>query len=218
MAPRPRLTRIAIVDAAEQVLDDVGLDEFGMRAVADRLGTGVASLYRHVAGKAELLDLVLDRALERLPLRTEGPWRPVLEDLARALRVSLLGARDRARIALASSTPTSATAVIAETALGTLVRSGLPARDAVLAVDRLSLYVLSDAASVAAIRERGTPAELDAQWQEMSAGYAAIDPAAFPVLTELGPLLAEPDEAERFEFGLALILDAVAARIAVGRS
>lgn len=214
MARDVRLTRTLIVDTAERVLDEVGLDAFGMRAVADHLGTGVASLYRHVSGKTELLDLVLDRALEALPLRGDGTWRDVLEDLARSLRTALLGARDRARIALTSSTPTASTAAVAETALGALVRGGVTDRDAVLIVDRLSLYVLSDAAAVATLRERATPAELDAQWQSMSEGYAALDPVAFPVVARLGPLLAAPGDAERFEFGLALILDAVAARLA----
>jgi AcrR family transcriptional regulator len=213
VAPAPRLTRASIVDAAEQVLDSVGLEAFGMRAVADRLGTGVASLYRHVSGKSELLDLVLDRTLDDLPILREGVWRVVLEDLARGLRAALLSARDRARIALASSTPTSATALIAETALGALTREGVPPRDAVLIVDRLSMYVVSDAAAVATMREQPSDAGPEARWRDMSEGYSSIDPERFPVLAELGPLLAEPGETERFEFGLKLILDAVSARI-----
>ena len=88
MARDTRLTRPLIVDAAERVLDEVGLEAFGMRAVADDLATGVASLYRHVSGKTELLDLVLDRTLEALPVRGDGTWRDVLEDLARSLRTA----------------------------------------------------------------------------------------------------------------------------------
>jgi AcrR family transcriptional regulator len=215
VAPAPRLTQVAIVDAAVEVLDTTGLDAFGMRAVADRLGTGVASLYRHVSGKPELLDLVLDRTLKELDVLRDGTWRVVLEHLARGLRTVLLDARDRARIALTSSTPTSSTAVIAETALSALTRQGVLPLDAVLIVDRLSAYVISDAAAVATMRERTTASDHDAHWTAMSEGYASIDADEFPVLAELGPLLAEPNEEERFEFGLALILDAVSARIAL---
>ena len=75
--PRGALSREAIVDAAIDVLDRDGLEGLTMRAVADRLGTGAMSLYRHVANRDELLDLVVARLLAdagRAPGWT-GDWR-----------------------------------------------------------------------------------------------------------------------------------------------
>ncbi len=49
------------MDAAVAILDETGLDGLTMRAVADRLDAGAMSLYRHVASRDELLDLVVAR-------------------------------------------------------------------------------------------------------------------------------------------------------------
>jgi AcrR family transcriptional regulator len=89
--PRASLTREAIVEAAVAVLDERGLDELTMRAVAARLGSGAMSLYRHVSGREELLDLVVARLTEEVPIRaSSGAWRTDLATLARDVRAVLL--------------------------------------------------------------------------------------------------------------------------------
>ena len=73
-ARRVSLTREGIVDAALVVLDREGLDGFSMRAVAEELGTGAGSLYWHVRGKEELLNLMVDRVIGTLEV--PGFWIP----------------------------------------------------------------------------------------------------------------------------------------------
>ena len=60
---KPGLGLAQIVSAAVEVADSDGLQSLSMRRVADRLGVGAMSLYRHVQDKAELLDLMIDRVL-----------------------------------------------------------------------------------------------------------------------------------------------------------
>ncbi|MFI2364492.1 TetR/AcrR family transcriptional regulator [Promicromonospora sp. NPDC019610] len=60
---KPGLGLDQIVAAGVAAADEGGLDNLSMRRVADRLGVGAMSLYRHVRGKAELLDLMVDRVL-----------------------------------------------------------------------------------------------------------------------------------------------------------
>lgn len=60
---KPGLGLGQIVSAAVDVADSDGLESLSMRRVADRLGVGAMSLYRHVQDKAELLDLMIDRVL-----------------------------------------------------------------------------------------------------------------------------------------------------------
>ncbi|MBF6335426.1 TetR family transcriptional regulator [Nocardia abscessus] len=55
-----KLHRAAIVDTAIELADTEGLDALSMRRIADRLGVGAMSLYRHVANKDELLALMTD--------------------------------------------------------------------------------------------------------------------------------------------------------------
>lgn len=65
--------------AALAVADQEGLTAVTTRRVAAQLGTGSASLYRHVANRADLLDLMVDAALEQYdPPAVSGGWR---EDL-----------------------------------------------------------------------------------------------------------------------------------------
>jgi AcrR family transcriptional regulator len=74
-----------IVAAAIEVADADGLPALSMRRVAGKLGVGTMSLYTHVPGKAELVDLMLDKAYgETAPSeQTAGGWRAKLEHIAR---------------------------------------------------------------------------------------------------------------------------------------
>ncbi|CAM5654683.1 TetR/AcrR family transcriptional regulator [Streptomyces aurantiogriseus] len=83
--PKPGLTLEQIVETAVEIADRDGLDAVSMRRIAAELGTGAMSLYRYVPGKAELLDLMLDRV--QRPGQDDlgdGGWRSALEAMARA--------------------------------------------------------------------------------------------------------------------------------------
>ncbi|MFC7306349.1 TetR/AcrR family transcriptional regulator [Streptomyces monticola] len=85
--PKPGLTLERIVAAAVGLADAEGLDAVSMRRLSTELGTGTMSLYRYVPGKAELLDLMLDRVQsETEPAQpSEGSvrWQDAVETLAR---------------------------------------------------------------------------------------------------------------------------------------
>src|SRR3954449_2777040 len=57
---KEQLTRERIVAEAIRLLDDEGLEALSMRTLGQRLGAGATSLYRHVASKDELIELVAD--------------------------------------------------------------------------------------------------------------------------------------------------------------
>ncbi|MGW8886634.1 TetR/AcrR family transcriptional regulator [Streptomyces sp. NPDC055749] len=85
--PKPGLTLDRIVSTAIAVADAEGLTAVSMRRLSTELGTGTMSLYRYVPGKAELLDLMLDRVLGE-PLvggKADVPadWRAAVELMAR---------------------------------------------------------------------------------------------------------------------------------------
>ncbi|MFE2291284.1 TetR/AcrR family transcriptional regulator [Streptomyces sp. NPDC059452] len=96
--PKPGLTLDRIVTAAITVADAEGLSAVSMRRISTELGTGTMSLYRYVPGKAELLDLMLDRVLGE-PLSSTGPdeggsgapadWRVAIDTMARTYRETL---------------------------------------------------------------------------------------------------------------------------------
>jgi AcrR family transcriptional regulator len=68
----PPLSLERIVATAVDLLDAQGVDGMTMRRLADRLGSGVMSLYWHVDNKEDVFDLALDSVLEY-----RGPAQPV---------------------------------------------------------------------------------------------------------------------------------------------
>ncbi|MDX3309600.1 TetR/AcrR family transcriptional regulator [Streptomyces sp. NPDC054884] len=85
--PKPGLTLELIVETAVEVADRDGIAGVSMRRIATELGTGAMSLYRYVPGKAELLDLMLDRVHRPSDDPADlgdGTWRSALEAMARA--------------------------------------------------------------------------------------------------------------------------------------
>lgn len=68
MARPRRIDRDAVLAASLAVADDVGVDRITMQAVAKRLGVTPMALYRHVKDKADLLDGVVERLLEEIPV------------------------------------------------------------------------------------------------------------------------------------------------------
>ncbi len=57
---REPLTRVRIVEAALEIIDDEGLDALNMRRLAAAVGVKPMSLYHHVANKEAILDAVAE--------------------------------------------------------------------------------------------------------------------------------------------------------------
>ncbi|WP_274032710.1 TetR/AcrR family transcriptional regulator [Streptomyces sp. MMBL 11-1] len=82
--PAPERSRTQITAAALALADAEGLAAVSMRAIAQRLGTGPASLYRYVGSRDELLDLMADAVAGELDLSGTpgGDWLDDLVGLA----------------------------------------------------------------------------------------------------------------------------------------
>ncbi|MEO3923778.1 TetR/AcrR family transcriptional regulator [Micromonosporaceae bacterium B7E4] len=68
--PRAGLSTNAVVDAAIAVIDEHGVDALTLAAVAARTGVAPPSLYKHVAGLAELRTLVGIRVITEMTDRS----------------------------------------------------------------------------------------------------------------------------------------------------
>ncbi|MEV7945778.1 TetR/AcrR family transcriptional regulator [Streptomyces rubiginosohelvolus] len=82
--PAPERSRTQITTAALALADEEGLAAVSMRTLAQRLGTGPASLYRYVGSRDELLDLMADAVAGELDLSVapSGDWLDGLVGLA----------------------------------------------------------------------------------------------------------------------------------------
>ncbi|TWP49533.1 TetR family transcriptional regulator [Lentzea tibetensis] len=73
---KPKVTVDQIITAAVAAADADGLAAMSMARVAKELGLGTMSLYTHVPGKAELVDLMIDAVLLERDLPATGEPRP----------------------------------------------------------------------------------------------------------------------------------------------
>ncbi|MFI6373241.1 TetR family transcriptional regulator [Streptomyces sp. NPDC050546] len=80
-----RLTRI--LDACADLLDEVGYDALSTRAVAQRAGVPIGSVYRFFGNKRQMADALAQRNLERYSARVterlretgDGDWRVAMD-------------------------------------------------------------------------------------------------------------------------------------------
>jgi AcrR family transcriptional regulator len=221
--PRPGLSVDEVVDAAIALADEAGLVEVSMRKVADRLGIAPMSVYTYVPGKAELLDLMLDTVYARMPRAEHGdrPWRERVEAVAR----DNLALHERHPWLAAVSTvrPPLGPGLIAKYDHELRAFEGLGlddvAQDAALAY-LLSFVEASARAFLDARAARRDSGQTDPQWWERNAPLLArvFDAERWPVAVRVGTAAgtahqAALDPAFGFEFGLARVLDGLAALI-----
>ncbi|GAB3414208.1 TetR/AcrR family transcriptional regulator C-terminal domain-containing protein [Flindersiella endophytica] len=146
------------MSAAITVMDERGLDDVSLRAIATHLGIRQPALYHHFASKAELLDAAADEILDRwhtdrLPANGER-WDEFVARNARSLRRAMLSVRDGARL-IASSGARSPRLDNAIAQVALLEGAGFRATDAVLALIAVSRYTIGSAIEQQTTRDSG---------------------------------------------------------------
>lgn len=88
----PKIERHQVVDAAVELAESEGLDSLSLRAVAAKLDVAHVTLYRHIGGIEELIDLVVAAIVEQTPPKLDWPsdWEGVVLTFAHSLRAQLL--------------------------------------------------------------------------------------------------------------------------------
>ncbi|MFB9909316.1 TetR/AcrR family transcriptional regulator [Allokutzneria oryzae] len=216
--PKPALTLDRIALAAIEIADTDGLGALSMRAVAERLGFTTMSLYRHVPGKAELLDVMVDTVNAESPMleEVEGGWRAKMEVCAR--EEWALFHRHPWVLQLAwhrpALGPNGTTAY--ESALTALSGIGLSDNEIVAVFNTLYGYVRGAArVSVdAKLAERHTGVTEDEWWSSRDRYWRElVTPERFPTLNRIRRSDAFDAIGMDFEFGLERVLDGLAALI-----
>jgi len=153
-----RTDRTSIVAAAIAVLDERGLDDVSLRAIATRLGIRQPALYHHFASKADLLDAVADeilaqRHVDRLPSEGER-WDAFVARNSRSLRRAMLSIRDGARL-IASSGSRSPQPDTAIAQVSCLENAGFTAEGAILALIAIARYTIGSVIEQQTARDEG---------------------------------------------------------------
>jgi AcrR family transcriptional regulator len=212
---REPLTRERIVAAAITILDRDGLDAVSTRRVAEDLGTGSASLYAHVASRDELLELMVDRIAGEVEVPEPDPahWQDQLRTYAQHAQQVWARHADITRASLASI-PTGPNRLrVVEGLLAILRAAGFADQVAAWAVDRLQLYIDADVyeGSVYAAKiAQGL--DVDEYLGEIRDYFRRLPADRFPAIASMADTILVGSD-QRFEFGLDLFLDGLAARL-----
>jgi AcrR family transcriptional regulator len=229
-APPPRrarsLSRGEIVRAAVTVADADGPEAISMRRIARELDAGAMSLYWHISSKEELLDLMVDAVQgEMQPPEPSGDWRADLEVIARIQRATLH--RHRWVMDFMGGRPPMGPNSLrtAERGLAALDPLSLGNEVAIRFLMAVTTYVMG-----AVLRElqeeraehdrtSGLDGLTEDEVEQKIGEYVGWlrTSGEYPHLIGMFEARIDPDAHEtrdaRFEFGLACLLDGIAARI-----
>ncbi|MBG0854421.1 TetR/AcrR family transcriptional regulator C-terminal domain-containing protein [Streptomyces spinoverrucosus] len=220
--PRPTLTLDRIVEAAVRIADAEGLEAVSMRRVAAELGTGAMSLYRYVPGKAELLDLMLDRVQRPSADPADfgdGGWRAALEALGRGTLD--LYRRHPWLLQVNQSRPILGPGAIEgmEKVLSRIRPMGLADRELVSAIILVDSYVVGAARTQVHQEEAEHRTGLtDAEFWEAQVPVLekVMASGRYPIMASLDENTWNPDF-DHFEFGLQRLLDGLEVLVAQRR-
>jgi AcrR family transcriptional regulator len=223
--PRRGLSVDDIVAAAIRVADAEGLDAVSMARVAKELGFTTMSLYRYVASKDELLQLMWNgsaQGAEDLKLEGDG-WRPRLRSWAIVQREMLDRHPWITQMPMATPPLAPNSLAFVERGLEALDGTGLRDDDKLRVIGLLSSYTLSearmanDAARAAAEAAAGSAAAPGWSYEALLRELA--DQQTYPRLhrlawsADLGGSPSGFEEREEFLFGVDAILDGIQALI-----
>lgn len=221
--PKQGLTVERIVQVGIDIADAEGLGAVSMRRIAERLGVGTMSLYTYVPSKAELVDVMFDRAVgSAAHPEVDGDWREKLTAVARS-NWDLYQRHPWLLQVMAMSRPPLGPNGIADYDynLRAVDDIGLTELEMDAVVSMVSVYVqgVARAAADAANSERDTGMS-DAEWWEKFSPLLekVFDAEKYPTAARVGDVAGQTyqaayDPRSGFEFGLARILDGVAALV-----
>ena len=213
---RTPLDRRRVLTAAIEFIDRHGLEALTMRRMGAHLGVEGMALYRHVTGRDDLLDGVVELVIDELYgdpdvyLAPKHGWQDYLQRLAHGVRRMAIA--HPAVFPLIATRPPAAPWVrpplrslrMVESFLGTLTDAGFSDQAAVAAYRAYSSFLLGHL--LLEVSQRGVPiSPLDDP--EATPHVEDRSLAAYPLVRRFSRLLSLDKSAAEFEEALENLLD-----------
>jgi AcrR family transcriptional regulator len=221
--PKPAYTITDIAHAAVRLADEQGLPAVSMSAVAAELGATTMALYRYVDAKDDLYTAMIDVAYGAPPVgRARGGWRRQLEAWARANRGALVRHPWIVQIPV-SDPPLSPNALRwMERGVSSFAGTPLSEQQKLSCLLLVEVYVRGQVLLSTGLADSATAAA-DADGSVYTRRLAQLIAGdEFPGITAALQSRALEDDDDfadtEFDFGLATVLDGIAARIERARS
>ncbi|MDX8028753.1 TetR/AcrR family transcriptional regulator [Lentzea sp. BCCO 10_0856] len=210
--PKAALSQSRVVEAAIKVADAEGVDALTMRRVAETLGFTTMSLYRHVPGKSELLDLMVDAVWGETESTPKGPWRDGLDFFARQMWAMYRAHPWMLQLTTSRRMPGPHAMTRQDAAYVAVSELGLRSEEIVAVVTAVAQFVdgvgRTMADRVQAERETGVSEE--DWWNGRESLWEHFTPDRLPMMTHIWNTGGFERLLDEFEFGLARVLDGLA--------
>ena len=207
---RAPLSRERVLRGAVAVADAAGIGSLTMRSLAQELDAKPMSLYHYVANKDEILDGIVDLVFSEIELPSPGgDWRSEMSRRANSARRVLRCHPWAIGLLESRKNPGPATLRHHDAVLGALRGAGFSVEMTAHAYALLDSYVYGFALQEASLPFDGPDTAADVAGPMM--GQFPAD--AYPHLVEMATeYVLQPgyDFGDEFEFGLGVILDALA--------
>lgn len=216
--PRPTLSLDRIAETGVRIADAEGLEAVSMQRVARELGYSTMSLYRHVPGKEQLVEVMMDSCAGTPPAADDDAgWRGEIEAWVRALWDTYRRHPWMLRVQIGAPPIGPGQLAWFEAALRPLSRAGLREENLVSVVVFLLGAVRQFAvmaADMTEARERGHVSATEAEADYEAALRDVVPADRFPLLAHLvhtGTFQATglPDSGmlDDLDFGVQRVLD-----------
>jgi AcrR family transcriptional regulator len=215
--PRAPLSREQVLAAAMAVADGGGIAALTMRSLAQELGVKPMSVYYYVANKEAVLDGIVDLVFSEIELpAADGDWQPAMSRRAHSARRALRRHPWAVGLMESRSTPGPANLRHHDAVLGALRSGGFSAQLTAHAYALIDSYVYGFA-----LQEAGLPFKGPEDMVHVAGSMMMQFPAGeYPHLVEMATdyyLQPGYDFGLEFDFGLDLILDALARSLSAGQ-
>lgn len=213
---RAGLTRSRVIEAAVELIDREGLEDFSLRRLAACLGVEPMSLYNHVRSKDDLFDGVVEAVMAEMAASDDpkGRWDERMRSRAAALRRVALAHPYASILVFTRPVLTPAALSVLRAGLAPALEAGLPTEQAVHALRTFTSFI-----SGAILRELGSGMTFATSDPKRAAQRVdEIESAGDTILAEAAPYLAACDHDALFDYGVELILDGLSRQIAGSRA
>jgi AcrR family transcriptional regulator len=195
------LTKQKICQQALILIAAEGLEGLSMRKLADQLNVEAASLYNHIANKAELFDMLQEHLYSQLqPPKANVCWQEHLMGLARATRKGLLKYPRVIPLFATRPTITVSSLIQLEMTLNILLQAGFKHSEVITIYQNLHVYILGHA-----LAEIGkVPGQLIEEVNDPSLNKINLN--TYPTLKKAYSFKSSTDFAKGFEKGIRNII------------
>lgn len=210
--PRGSTTRAAVVNAALDIVDHVGVEALTIRAVAQAVGAPPMSLYTHFVNKEELLDLMLVEVTRRLYADSErDTWEAALWALVNHFRDTLLAHPRWNQLLSRPASPTPSPE--RDRILSLMVEAGLPHAEALQTLSAAIVSTLGLVLVELTFREPDGASAVVRRF-ERTRHLLEDEPTSEPTSTTAFVKVRQFDFYEVFRLAIQALIDAAKARAA----